>query len=245
MTQRSPEEYFRQHDFGPEAATGGGGEFTAAERAFMQKYLGVEEGDILRRIGIDPARAGAAGAAGGAPGAPGALGVDDEAEALDARLRREPVLQMVGFFLGAQEFAVPTEAVQEVIKFSTPTRLPAAPSFVAGIVNLRGRVTPLVRLRELLGVPDGGDGSDGGGESTASAGSEDKFIIVCRRRGLQMGMMIERVHTMYRVPQQDIDWAIESHLGVSVDFVSGLLKAGERLVSIVSVDKILDCVLKR
>ena len=34
------------------------GEFTAAERAFMQKYLGVEEGDILRRIGIDPPRAG-------------------------------------------------------------------------------------------------------------------------------------------------------------------------------------------
>uniref|UniRef100_B8DL30 CheW protein n=1 Tax=Nitratidesulfovibrio vulgaris (strain DSM 19637 / Miyazaki F) TaxID=883 RepID=B8DL30_NITV9 len=228
MTQRSPEEYFRQHDFGSEAATGGGGEFTAAERAFMQKYLGVEEGDLLRRIGIDPARAGATGVAGGA-------GVEDEAESLDARLRNEPVLQMVGFFLGAQEFAVPTEAVQEVIKYAAPTRLPAAPSFVAGIVNLRGRVTPLVRLRELLGVYDGGD----------AAGSEDKFIIVCRRRGLQMGMMIERVHTMYRVPQQDIDWAIESHLGISVDFVSGLLKADERLISIVSVDKILDCVLKR
>ena len=233
MTQRSPEEYFRQHDFGSEAATGGGGEFTAAERAFMQKYLGVEEGDILRRIGIDPARAGAAGVA---------AGLEDEAETLEARLRREPVLQMVGFFLGAQEFAVPTEAVQEVIKFSTPTRLPAAPSFVAGIVNLRGRVTPLVRLRELLGV------YEGGGENAAGAGGiggEDKFIIVCRRRGLQMGMMIERVHTMYRVPQQDIDWAIEAHLGISVDFVSGLLKADERLVSIVSVDKILDCVLKR
>lgn len=232
MTQRSPEEYFRQHDFGSEAATGGGGEFTAAERAFMQKYLGVEEGDILRRIGIDPVRASGAGAGGVAAGLAGG---EDEAETLDARLRREPVLQMVGFFLGAQEFAVPTEAVQEVIKYSVPTRLPAAPSFVAGIVNLRGRVTPLVRLRELLGVYEG----SGGGES------EDKFIIVCRRRGLQMGMMIERVHTMYRVPQQDIDWAIEAHLGISVDFVSGLLKADERLVSIVSVDKILDCVLKR
>ncbi|WP_353117753.1 chemotaxis protein CheW [Nitratidesulfovibrio sp.] len=226
MTQRSPEEYFRQHDFGSETGTGGGGEFTAAERAFMQKYLGVEEGDILRRIGIDPARAGGAGVA---------AGFEDEPESLDARLRNEPVLQMVGFFLGAQEFAVPTEAVQEVIKYAAPTRLPAAPSFVAGIVNLRGRVTPLVRLRELLGVYEGGDGGE----------SEDKFIIVCRRRGLQMGMMIERVHTMYRVPQQDIDWAIESHLGISVDFVSGLLKADERLVSIVSVDKILDCVLKR
>ncbi|NHZ46182.1 chemotaxis protein CheW [Nitratidesulfovibrio liaohensis] len=233
MTQRSPEEYFRQHDFGSETATGGGGEFTAAERAFMQKYLGVEEGDILRRIGIDPARSGAAGAAAGG------IGVEDDSESLDARLRNEPVLQMVGFFLGAQEFAVPTEAVQEVIKYAAPTRLPAAPSFVAGIVNLRGRVTPLVRLRELLGVPNGdNDGGD-------AAGSEDKFIIVCRRRGLQMGMMIERVHTMYRVPQQDIDWAIESHLGISVDFVSGLLKADERLISIVSVDKILDCVLKR
>lgn len=224
MTQRSPEEYFRQHDFGSEvAAAPGGGEFTAAERAFMQKYLGVEEGDILRRIGIDPARGGGGGADAGA---------EEEAETLEARLRRESVLQMVGFFLGAQEFAVPTEAVQEVIKYSAPTRLPAAPAFVAGILNLRGRVTPLVRLRDLLEVREGQE-------------SEDKFIIVCRRRGLQMGMMIERMHTMYRVPQQDIDWAIESRLGISVDFVSGLLKAEDRLVSIVSVDKILDCVLKR
>lgn len=229
MTQRSPEEYFSQHDFGPETAVAGHGDFTAAERAFMQKYLGVEESDILRRIGIEPSRAGASGVA------DAAAGLEDEVEALDMRLRHEPVLQMVGFFLGTQEFAVPTEAVQEVIKFSTPTRLPAAPSFVAGIVNLRGRVTPLVRLRDLLGAHEG----DGGGEG------EDKFIIVCRRRGLQMGMMIERVHTMYRAPQQDIDWSMESYLGVSVDFVSGLLKANEHLVSIVSVDKILDCVLKR
>lgn len=214
---KSPEEYFQQQDF-ELGATGRGEGFSAAERAFMQKYLGVEEGDILKRIGIDAGAAVETATEGEPP--------------LDVIIRQEAELQMVAFFLGEQEYTVPSVAVQEVIRFQTPTRLPAAPAYLAGIINLRGRVTPLVRLRDLL-------------EVQATGADDDRFIVVCRRHGLQVGLMIERVHTMYRVSQNDIDWAVESHLGINVDFVSGLLKAGERLVGIISVDRIVESVLKR
>lgn len=214
---KSPEEYFQQQDF-ELGASGRGEGFSAAERAFMQKYLGVEEGDILKRMGID---------------ADAAVEVATDGEPpLDVIIRQEAELQMVAFFLGEQEYTVPSVAVQEVIRFQTPTRLPAAPAYLAGIINLRGRVTPLVRLRDLL-------------EVQATGTDDDRFIVVCRRHGLQVGLMIERVHTMYRVSQNDIDWAVESHLGINVDFVSGLLKAGERLVGIISVDRIVESVLKR
>lgn len=218
---KSPEEYFQDQEFHAEAVNAKG-DFTSAERAFMQKYLGVDENDILRKMGIKPGQAAMVDAAEAA----------SAGESLDAIIRDEPELQMVAFFLGNQEYTVPTLAVQEVIKFSQPTKLPAAPAYVAGIINLRGRVTPLVRLRDLLEIP-------------ATESSTDNFIVVCRRRGLQLGLMIERVHTMYRVPQERIDWAVESHLGINVDYISGLLKADDRLVGIVSVDRIVDTVLQR
>ncbi len=151
--------------------------------------------------------------------------------ALESIMRSEAELQMVGFYLGSQEFTVPTMAVQEVIRYQTPAKLPSAPEFVAGVINLRGKMTPLVYLRDML-------------EVNQDRKTEDRFIIVCRRKGLQFGLIIERVHTMYRVPQHDIDWGIESHLGVNVDLISGLLKLNDNLVAIVSVDRIVDYVIE-
>lgn len=225
---RSPEEYFQEQNFStdvpPDAKPG---EFTDTELAFMEKYMGVDAPSTLKSIGLQAP----SGAAAGGVQAERAAETPPE-EALDIILRRAPELLLVGFFLGNQEFVVPTLAVQEVIRFSTPAKLPTAPSFVAGVINLRGKVTPLIRLRDMLGVPDDKE-------------NEHQFIIVCRRKGLQMGLMIDKVRTMYRVPQDDIDWGIEVHLGANVDFISGLLKLREELIGIVSVDRIVEMVVQQ
>ena len=348
MTKKSPEEYFGQQSFG----TGGGGEFTPAERAFMQKYLGLDEADILRKIGITPPAPAAAQPAPVPPAAPEAeppasasmpeatpeavpaapeaeppasasmpeaepeaMPAEPEAPAqpeaglteesvpaepvapaapaaplisapaadpapepipvpepapvpapapepapepapaqaappvpaptaetsaepafepegppLESIMRKAEDLQLVAFYLGEQEFVLPIIAVQEVIKAVPHTRLPSAPPIIAGVINLRDRVTPLLQLRELLGVPRTGKQDDG-------------FIIICRRHGIQMGLIIDRVHTMYRVLQKDVDWAVESHLG-NVEVVCGLLKGNDRLLGIISVDKIFSMLVE-
>ena len=218
---KSPEDYFKEQNFS--AAPVDKTNFSPAEQAFMDKYLGMDGGAVLDKIGIDPQSP---------PDAAPDQHSEMTAEApLDDMLRAASEIQMVGFFLGSQEFTVPTVAVQEVIRTMPLAKLPAAPDFVAGVINLRGKVTPLIRLRDMLevGVPRLG---------------EDKFIIVCRRQGLQVGMIIERVHTMYRVPQDDIDWGIEAHIGINVDFIAGLLKLRDQLVGIVSVDRVIASIIK-
>ncbi len=221
---KSPEEYFAEQNFSSAAPQGQGAEnFTSAERAFIDKYMGVNEGEVLRQIGLTPEEAAAA--------PPDEHPEMTAEESLNTMLRSAPELLMVGFFLGTQEFVIPTVAVQEVIRSMPTAKLPAAPAFVSGVINLRGKVTPLIRLRDMLEVASPREG-------------DDNFIIVCRRMGLQVGMLIERVHTMYRVPQADIDWGIEAHLGINVDFVAGLLKLNEQLVGIVSVDRVIESIVK-
>lgn len=226
MINKSPEEYFQEQNFTTDAPPDAKpGEFTDAERAFMEKYMGVDATATLKAIGLQAPCDEAATA-------PESVKPEMREEPLDAVLRRAAELLMVGFFLGRQEFVVPTLAVQEVIRYAAPAKLPTAPPFVAGVINLRGKVTPLIRLRDLLGAAEDRE-------------NENRFIIVCRRRGLQFGLMIDKVHTMYRVPQSDLEWGIEAHLGGNVDFISGLLKLEQELVGIVSVDRIVEVIIQK
>lgn len=225
---KTPEQYFQEQDFATlEASIKAGHEFTPAEKAFMQKYLGVDAADLRGRkllggerhdhdYGFDPHHNYALG---------------PQEEPMEAVLRREEQLLLVGFFIGDQQFTLPTLAVQEVIKATPAARLPSAPGFVGGVINLRGRVTPLIHLGDLL-------------EVSSHNKQKDDFVVICGRRGLQIGLMIEKVHTMYRVTQDSIEWAVEAHLGASVEYISGLLKVNDMLVSIVSIDRVVESILK-
>jgi len=255
---KTPEEYFLERDFLGQGQT----DMTPAEKAFLQRYMGVGEEERPP----EPWKASsAAQAAKPAPpqaevkaeplqakieAAPDAAAQDrkkpqelppepdEDGQALEELaepsledlLKNEYEVQLVAFTLKGQEYTVPIAAVQEVIRFMEPTKLPAAPPFLAGIVNLRGRVTPLIRLHRLLGV----EVDD----------AENRFIVICRRKGLQFGLMIEKMKTMYHMPQDRIDWSVDAHLGITVDYVSGLLKGEGGLIGILSVDRIVEKVLR-
>ena len=215
---KSPEEYFNDQDFSikPQET----GTFTSAERTFMQKYLGVDEEELLESMGIE----------GGKEQQPDSAEETVAEEAMETVLRRESESQMVGFFIGDQEFVIPTFTVQEVIRYTEPARLPMAPSYVSGIINLRGRVTPVVVLRDILAV-----------HNVSRPVSEGAYII-CRRQGLQIGLHVEKVHTMYRARQNDLEWGVE--FNADSDFVCGLMKHDGGLLGIVSVDKIVKFILR-
>ncbi|WP_052507400.1 chemotaxis protein CheW [Desulfonatronovibrio magnus] len=152
----------------------------------------------------------------------------DQAPALGdkERLKAMDDVQLVSFFMGRQEYALPIETVNEVIKFIQPTKLPAAPVYLEGVINLRQKVTPIVRLAELLNPGKGKD-------------VENRFIVVCRKDNFQVGLLVERIATMYRMPREDIEWSVESALAMNSSYVAALIKNREKIISILSIDAIV------
>jgi len=163
-----------------------------------------------------------------------------EGQELEDRLRQQEHLQLVSFYVGRHEYTLPIEAVQEVVRAVKPAKVPEAPDYLAGLVNLRGRVTPLVRLDVMLGVERGQSADEDHDDG------EDHFIIVCSQGGLQVGLLVRRVATMYHVEQNAIEWNIESRLGGAVELVTALMRRqDDSLVGIVSIDRLVQRLLKR
>lgn len=224
---KTPEAYFMENVRLPSEERGSG--MTDAEQAFLDKYVGVGQDDLIRSTPVvNPRGDAVVSAMAKAPRVE-----DDHAQPdgvnEDEWLREQTEIQLVSFMVGDREFALPITATQEVIRAIPATKLPTAPDFIVGIINLRGRVTPLMRLKKLLGV---------------RTEKEDRFIVVCRHKGLQVGLMINAVATMYRVPGKDIEWGLESHVGVSAQYLVGLLKTDSKLIGILSVDSLTHGVLQ-
>lgn len=234
---KTPEEYFQNLELTPVAASTDTG-LTEAEQAFVSKYMGI---DGAQSLGLNLAPSQGQGQNGpqdqGAAKPQGlSQGKTQESEtalsgSLHDELKCESTIQMVSFYLDSQIYTIPIAAVQEVIRFMPPTLLPMAPPFVAGVINLRGRVTPLLYLDQLVTNSSRGHG-------------EEQFIIICTRKGLQVGLIIDKVHSMYFVRQEQLIWNIESQIGATAEYLCGLVDIDDKIFGIVSIDMIVDQVLQ-
>lgn len=208
---KTPEEYFSGLNLtcaGPDARGG----LNDAERAFVEKYVGMEVLEQLPAVGSGDAPSPVR------PPVPAAV-------SLRERLQGEARVQMVSFFVKEQLFLLPVAGIQEVLRHIELVKVPLAPSFVAGVINLRGRVTPLVLLAELLTAQEG-------------EYSERSSIIVCGTEMLQLGLIVDKVHTMHMVEQEKILWNAESKLGDSADFLCGVVDLDDHVCGVVSPDMI-------
>lgn len=238
---KTPEEYFLQQTFGTSSAVESS--LTQAEEAFLKKYAGLNQAEDLAvqepAALLTPEPPLPRPVQEEAPVSTPALSSSaertraaEQKASLQEQLRSTEETQLVSFFLCGQEYALPISMVQEVITFVEPTKLPTAPRFIAGMINLRGRVTPLIRVDELLAV-------------SARAEDQERFIVVCRHDALQIGLIVHAVATMYRVRTAEVEWNIETRLGVGNQHLAGLLKLDEKLIGIIAVDQLVRTVLER
>ncbi|MEW6398834.1 MAG: chemotaxis protein CheW [Bacillota bacterium] len=92
---------------------------------------------------------------------------------------------LVVFQLGNEEYAITVERVREVVKAERITRVPGAPSYVRGIINLRGRVVPVIELRQRLGLD--------------AAPVERPRIMVAEDGSALVGMLVDRAFEVMRI----------------------------------------------
>jgi purine-binding chemotaxis protein CheW len=140
--------------------------------------------------------------------------------------RNEQRLQMINFTLGGDEYAVEIQKVREVINFRELTPLPKAPSFVKGIINLRGEVIPVIDLREKLGLAH-----------EAYSALTNVIIVEIGRKAV--GVVVDDVRHVIRLAPGEVAPSPPFIGGLSGKYVSGVAKIGERLVVVLDMERIL------
>lgn len=136
------------------------------------------------------------------------------------------VAQYVSFLLEGEEYGVPIMRVQEIIRFEKLTRVPQSSPYVRGVLNLRGRVMPVIDLRRKFRLPE-------------READRRTRIIVVDIRGQSMGMVVDEVSEVINIDSSRIDPAPELGTKVDTEFIKGMGKLEDRLVIILEIDKVL------
>lgn len=137
------------------------------------------------------------------------------------------LLQLVIFRLGGEEFGVDIMVVQEIIKMPEITAIPQAPEYVAGVINLRGKIIVVVSLGKKFDI------------QFCDKNKEYKVIVV-ELENQVIGMMVDFVSEVLRIPSSSVDPApdiIKS--GVSSKYIQGVGKLDDRLLILLDLRNVL------
>lgn len=141
-------------------------------------------------------------------------------------LDKKEVLQLVTFRLGNEEFSLDILRVQEIIRHMDLTRVPRTPEFVDGVINLRGRVIPVLDLRKRFGLP--------AGERT-----NDTRIIVVDVDDRTVGLKVDAVSEVLRLPSDTVEPPPAIVTGTESEYIKGVGKLDGRLLILLDVARIL------
>lgn len=134
------------------------------------------------------------------------------------------------FKLGEESYGLGILKVQEIIKIMPVTRVPRTPSFTRGVINLRGRVIPVVDLRMKF-------------DMEAVEDTERTCIVVVQvlrdADPVTMGLIVDEVSEVVEVPQSQIEPPPSLGAGVDTAFILGMGKLGDKVVMLLDVDKTL------
>ena len=137
-----------------------------------------------------------------------------------------PERQLVVFQLARETYGVEIGWVREIIAWQAITRLPGAPDFVEGVINLRGHVIPVVDLRKRFGL-------------AAEVDPRRTRIVVVEVAPYTLGLVVDAVSEVLRVPEASIESAASVLSGVDVAYILGVAKLEGRLIILLNLPKLL------
>ncbi len=129
------------------------------------------------------------------------------------------------FFLADEEYGLEILKVSEIIGLQPITRVPRMPDFVRGVINLRGKVIPIMDLRRKFDME--------------TDGMQDSCIIVVQMRGIQTGIVVDRVSEVVAVAEAEIEDAPSFGAGIHTEFLLGIAKSGGRVKLLLDIDRVL------
>ena len=144
----------------------------------------------------------------------------------EERKAAEATEHLATFFLSREEYGVDVKLVQEIIRVSEITPVPRAPESIKGVINLRGRVIPVIDLKRKLGLGD------------VERGRRARIVVVKLRDRL-VGLLVDAASQVLKVPVSSIDPAPEAVVEIDAEYIRGVAKLPDRLIILMDLQKIL------
>ncbi|HAR63166.1 MAG: chemotaxis protein CheW [Candidatus Margulisiibacteriota bacterium] len=133
--------------------------------------------------------------------------------------------QLVVFDLAGEQYGVDIQSVQEIIRMQNITKVPKTQEFVEGIINLRGKVIPVLDLRKRFSLD-------------VTQMSAETRIVVIEITGIVIGMIVDAVSEVLRIPHSSVEPPSPIVANIDSDFIKGVGKLDDRLIIILDVHKI-------
>lgn len=136
------------------------------------------------------------------------------------------LLQLVSFKLGDEEFGIDILLVKEIIRTMVITKVPNSPAFVEGVINLRGKVIPVINLRSKLGM-------------AKKENDARTRIIVVDILDKTTGFVVDAVSEVLRIPSDITEAPPEIVTGVDSEFIKAVGKLKDKMLILIDLDKVL------
>ncbi len=134
-------------------------------------------------------------------------------------------LQLVTFDVAGEEFAVDILAVHEINRMMPLTRVPQSPVEVEGVINLRGRIIPVMDLRARFGLD-------------SAERNEQNRIIVVEVHEKTIGFIVDRVHEVLRIDGDIVDPPPDLVCSLNSDYIAGVGRLDDRLLILLDIDRL-------
>lgn len=133
--------------------------------------------------------------------------------------------QIVVFKLGDEDYGIEIGQVREIIPRRAITTMPRQPPYVEGVINMRGTIIPVINLKKRFGLQ--GDAS------------KHSHAIIVESEGGLVGMLVDAVSEVIRVPADQIHPTPSVAMGVDSEHLRGICRLGERLLIYLDVERIV------
>ncbi len=138
----------------------------------------------------------------------------------------DDLIQLVTFRIGEEEFGVDILAVQEIIRLMQITMVPRAPEFIEGVINLRGKVSPVINMRTRF-------------NKAAHTPDSNTRIVVMELEQKIVGFLVDGVSEVLRIPESTVEDPPPVVAGIGSEYIRGIGKLDNRLLILLDLDHLL------
>ncbi len=138
----------------------------------------------------------------------------------------DELLQLVSFNIGEEEFGVDILKVQEINRMVDVTRVPNTPEYVDGVINLRGKVIPIIDLRRRF-------------KMERKEKDKNTRIIVVELKGKVLGFVVDAVSEVLRISKSLSEPPPPIIAGIEADYITAIAKLENRLLILLDLDRVL------